>query len=75
MGVEKLVAVRGRRLVDVEHEELLRGRDLEVRQGLGMMLVPVLQPSPLEVPTAANALRCQGLQVGRGERDLVVGPW
>ena len=53
-------------------EELVSRGGLEVRQGLGVMLVPVLEPPPLEFPAAANALRRQGLEVRRGEPPFVV---
>ena len=72
MGFEELVQLLHGGVTDVEHEKLVSGGGLEVRQGLGMMLVPVLQPSPLEFLAAANALRRQGLQVGGGEPALVV---
>ena len=72
MGFEELVQLLRRGLGDVKDEELIRGGGFEVRQGLAMMPVPVLQPSPLEFPAAANAFRGQGLQVGRGESALVV---
>ena len=72
MGFEELVQLLRGGVTDVEHEELVSGGGLEVRLSLGMMPVPVLQPSPLEFLAAANTLRGQGLQVRLGEPTLVV---
>ena len=69
---EELVQPLDRGLVDVEHEELLRRGGLEVRLGLGMMLLPVLQPALLELTPVANAVLPQGLEVGGREAALVV---
>ena len=72
MGFEERVQLLCGGDADVEDEELVSRGGLEVRLSLGMMPVPVLQPSPLEFPAAANALRRQGLEVRRGEPPFVV---
>ena len=69
---EKLVQLLRGGLADVEHEELVSGSGFEVRQSLGVMLVPVLEPSALEFPAVANTLWRKCLQVRRGEPALVV---
>ena len=60
MRLEKLVELLHWGVADVKHEELLRSGGLEVRSGLGMMLVPILEPSLLKLVAVANALRRQG---------------
>ena len=58
--------------MDVERQQLARGGGLEVAQHLGMVLVPVLQPAPLELALGADALIGEGPLIGRGELALVV---